>query len=651
MKALGRAATALLLAAAVATAGASQQPQPTIQEQFDAAAAALEAENWAEALRILEALEARVAQAGNARSLAVVRVRKAQALFRLSRLDEARSILLTSLPLLPARDASLNDDRFRGYVGLGRLAELRLDYREAAANYRQAQTIAVEPALKIVLYRGLVQSLMFYEAPAALAAADEGLRLLAQVAPDARELEGQFRTSRGRVLLNMGRIAEAREELELATRRLGGLGATVNVRDIIARSDLAIAALLAGDRDEARRYLALTGAGRMREAALPSGGSLPPAHCGNGLNPSDVAVVEISIRDDGSVASASPVYASTQGDSAIAFARAALDWSWRPEEVRPIDPIFRAAIRVEMRCTLAGESILEASPAEIDEIARWAESQRLGFDRRLVLSRTRQDMEADLAAAEARSGAGSAQLIQPLLRLGGRDDIGADRRRAYLRRALQLAIGAHAPPAYTAQVALWLGGVGEDTSASDYMAVLREPGIAADPYVAAVLHLAAAYRHYREGRSDEAAALLERARAIPGLGAGHPVMRRLADLMIAVETARDNGAAAASLYRSLPAGSYSCGTAPRVRSGTGWETDFPDQALAWGFEGWTEGEAQIRADGTPVTVRTTLAYPPFVFTRASDNIVGRMRFEKAFEPETGPCATIAQRIVYRLPGS
>lgn len=655
MKALGRAATALLLAAAFATAGAGQQAQPTIQEQFDAASAALEAENWAEALRILEALETRVARAGNARSLAVVRVRKAQALFRLDRHDEARTLLRTSLPLLPADNPSLHEDRFRSHVGLGRLAELRLDYREAAAEYRQAAAIAVDPALKLAVYRGLVQTLMFYDAPAALAAADEALRLLAAVAPNTRELEGQFRTSRGRVLLNMGRFEEAREELERATRRLGGLGLQVDLRDLIARSDLAIAALRAGNEEAARRYLALTGAGRMREATLPAGGYMPLPRCGDGLSPSDVAVVELAIRDDGTVAYATPVYASARGDSAVRFARAALAWNWPAEQVRTIEPLFRSAARVELRCSLAPRQPNEFRPHEVTQIERWAAERGIGVE--LVPARKvpLQQMRADLAAAEAQHGVASPHLLRPLMRLAASEELPARERVELLRRALPIALAARVPGPYVTMIAMWLAqqqhqaaGAGGD-SGPDYLALLADPRLAGDPHVAASLHLALAGHLFAAGRMDEAAAMLERARAIPGFGPDHSLWPEVVDLIVAVQMARGDADAAAAAYRSLPADTFPCAIPPQHRRGRGTSEDFPNQALIWGFEGWTVNEAQVDAEGRPVSVRTVLAYPAFVFGPASEQMIGRFRFAPAFTPETGPCATFSRRIIYRLP--
>jgi tetratricopeptide (TPR) repeat protein len=649
------AAAGAMALAATAAAAAQQPAQPaqTIQQQFDAAALALEGENWDEALRVLESLEARVARTGNARSLAVVRVRKAQALLRVDRHDEAVAAIRTSLPLLPETDASLVEDRFRSYVALGRVSELRLDYRDASAQYRTAAAMAVDAGLRTAVYRGLIQTLMFYDAPAALAAADQGLVRLAEAAPGNAALEGQLRTLRGRTLLNMGRFRDARAELERATRNLGGLGTRVDLRDLIARSDLAIAALLAGAPEDARRFLSLTGAGRTRHAAVPVGGRMVPPRCGDGLSPSDVAVVEIAIRDDGSVATASPVYASVQGDAAVRFARAALAWSWLPEQVSEGEPIFRMAARVEVRCTM-GPLLPGTFPPEVEqEAARWSAATGIPIELVPARNRTVAVMRTDLAAAEARHGADSPHLLHLLHRLAARDDVPDRERLAFLRRALPIARAARVPSPLLALLAGSIAqaqvGGGNSDKVPDFLALLDDPALAGDPYVAAALHLAAADGLHSTGEHARAVTILARLAARPDFGADHPLRPNYFDLLAAAHMASGNATAAAQAWASIPAGSPRCQPSPHHRRGGADFSDFPAEAARWSFEGWAMIEAQIGRNGVPDPVRTTVAYPPFVFGQASERIVGRHRFAPAYAAETGNCATHIRRVRYHLP--
>ncbi|HZF96435.1 MAG TPA: TonB family protein [Allosphingosinicella sp.] len=641
-------AAAAATALASAAAAAQQAPTPagqSVQQQFDAAGDAYENNRFAEALAILETLERRLAD--TPRSLAIVRVRKGQALHRLNRLREAETTLRAALPLLPPADASLNEDRFLGYVSLARVSELRLDYREAAAQYRTAHGIEVPPAIRLSVYRGLVQTQMFHDAPAALAAADEALRIAAVTNPADGEIEGTLRTLRGRVLLNMGRIPEAREELERATRSLGGLGRRVNLRDITARSDLAIAALLGRDPEAARRYLALTGAGRMERSMLPLTGRMPLPRCGNGLAPGDVTVLELAIREDGAVVGTTPVYASAQGDAAVRMARAALDWAWLPEELAGMDPLFRAGVRVEVRCSnsvWAGDEAL--APAR-EAAARWSAATSVPLEVRPARNQTLPQMRAELAAAEARHGASSPHLLRPLSRLAARDDLSGRDRERFLERALGIAIAARAPGPYVAGLALSLAE--EKGGTPDYAALMRVPGLLDDPDTAAEFYAGASDRLYAAGRERDAAAMLARLEAVPGLAPDHMGRIDLVGRRAALAAAGGNPAPAAAFPIGSPTAHSACQVPPRRRSGTGGEGDFPNDAMRWGFEGFVAVEAQVGTPGRPEQIRTVIAYPPFVFGEAAERIVERFRFDPAAAPGGVACATMNQRVVFRLP--
>lgn len=167
-----------------------------------------------------------------------------------------------------------------------------------------------------------------------------------------KKVEAQLHTIRGRALLNAGQFATARKELDRAIELLGGLGLKVGIFDLAARSDLAIAALLAGDNASAKKYLAYSASGTLDDG-FARGANMEPPECGvaTGLRPDDVAVVEFGISDDGTVSYATPVYASRPGPAVAEFARAAASWSWAPGLLAKIPALFRAMTRIEMRCS------------------------------------------------------------------------------------------------------------------------------------------------------------------------------------------------------------------------------------------------------------------------------------------------------------
>jgi tetratricopeptide (TPR) repeat protein len=185
-----------------ATAVAAQTPaQPTAQQQFDAASSALAADNWAEALRLFQALESRTREP---RTLAIVRVREGSALVGLGRFDEAAALLRTSLPLLPEGDASLDEDRYTGLLTLGGIAERGLDYEEALRQYRLAAAVRLPELDKLPARRGIIQTLLFSDPDAALREADAALSIVTQDRGN-EQLEGTLQTLKGRALLNLGR--------------------------------------------------------------------------------------------------------------------------------------------------------------------------------------------------------------------------------------------------------------------------------------------------------------------------------------------------------------------------------------------------------------------------------------------------------------
>lgn len=348
---------ALLLMVAAADAAWAQ---PAVQQSFDAAAVARDARNWPEALRLLEAIETRTR---NPRTLAVIRVRKGTVLVELGRLEEAAAAIRQGLPGLSAGDATLNLDRFLGLSSLGRIAEHDLDYAEALRHYRLAAAIPVADTERLAVQRGIVQTGMFTDAAGALREADLALRLAAAAGLEDRPVTGELHALRGRVLLNLSRFAEARRELQLAQRLLGGMTLRVDRADLVARSDLALAALLDRAPDDARRYLAYTGAGRLERGRFMLNPDSPLPSCGPTLAPDDVAVLEMIVAQDGRVVDVKPVYASRQGPGAVQFARAARGWSFDAASVRDVQPLFRTAVRIEVRCSQHPEP----APARDDE--------------------------------------------------------------------------------------------------------------------------------------------------------------------------------------------------------------------------------------------------------------------------------------------
>ncbi|MDQ1674835.1 MAG: hypothetical protein QOC98_3397 [Frankiaceae bacterium] len=643
-------AVAALLLSRAALGQQPAAPQPTPQVQFDAASTALASRDWAEALRLFEALEARV---HDPRTLAIVRVREAKALTQLGRLDDAVAILRAELPRLPAADASLHDDRFEGLLALGAIAERRLDYDEALRQYRAAAAVPIPEIDTLPARRGIIQTSLFSDPDSALREADAALAVLAAGAPGNNQLKGAIETLRGRSLLNLGRFGDARSALDDAMRLLGGLTLRLDLVDLTARSDLALAAMLAGATEDARRYLAYTGAGRFSRGYLRLSATVDPPHCDGELAPTDVAVIQAAVADDGRVVSATPIYASRRGGSALAFARAVSDWSFDPESVATIPPFFRAAARFELRCSQFPNDdgyAEDATSVRKRMTARdpaWGPAlERL---RHLPLPQVRQELAAG-GASVANSPAFLPQLVTLIL-----SDSAADSERlTALRRALPLAAALPDPAPLLASLALRFGYESRSWHdkhlgrAPDYDALLAFPEIAASPRAAMEIRLARARNDFADNQDARALAAASAIRDLPSLAADDRLRSQATELIMAVRAAQGDLAAARAAQQAAGAMAPRCSYSRRKRIVTS-ENDFPQAALQWGFEGWAMGEIMIGSNGVPRSVRTIVAYPAFVFAEAEEHVVRTARFDPIFAPDDGVCPGSRLTIAFRLP--
>lgn len=293
-----RLASSLVSAVLVVSASAVAQQPPTIQAEFDAATALDAKDDRAGALAAWERLEARPKL--SRRTRAVVRARKARALFALGRTDEAIVSARAGLADMPTVDPTLVEDRFQTHLALGRMSEGALDYASAADDYVKAEGLAANPIDKISALHGLAATQTFIDPVAAGRALDRADGVMAGTKVDPL-VAASFARRRGLVYLNQGDFARAREHAARAVKLLGGLTLRLDSNDVSARNDAALAYLLGGDPDRAREYLAYTGAGRMPKGSFDPGTQMTVPDCGAeaGLKPADMAVIEFTVGDDG----------------------------------------------------------------------------------------------------------------------------------------------------------------------------------------------------------------------------------------------------------------------------------------------------------------------------------------------------------------
>jgi hypothetical protein len=167
------------------------------------------------------------------------------------------------------------------------------------------------------------------------------------------------------------------------------------------------------------------------------------------------------------------------------------------------------------------------------------------------------------------------------------------------------------------------------------MPVLNDPVVAADPLARNTLRVHLAGQRARTATGMEQVALLEAVAADSGLEDGNPV-RQVALLRLANIAAKQKRYAdAQALFARTGLSEQQCallGDIPHMKSDGVTGASYPNAALEMGFEGWTQVEYDIAADGRTANQRALIAYPPFVFGDAARDIVSRARYDPSFRP-------------------
>lgn len=660
----GRAA---LLGLALSSAALAQtlplSVQMSIQQAFDQATAAYDAGKWPEALTAYTELEQRLTKPG--RSLAITRVRKGIVLRQLARNDDAQAALTTGLAQLPAPDKSLDLDRYQGNLALGQAQEALHQPLAALEAFAAAQQLAPDDLARISAIMGQARIDTFIDPAQALVLTDQAI-ILSKAVPDRnKRFAGQLHTIRGRALLNLGQFVKARSELNEAVTLLGGLTTRVGVSDLAARSDLAIAALLAGDSAAAKRYLAYSASGTL-DQGFERGANMQLPDCGDttGLRPDDVAVVEFSIADDGTVGYAMPVYVSRPGLASIEFARAVALWSWAPAPLAKIPPLLRSMNRVEVRCSLSSErppvqALFDAS------VRTWFTAQQL--DSVLPSGNAAADLVRIREGLRQRRAAGAGPLaLAPWLFALDHNRAAPTADRVAAKSAWASAVSAAArPPMVRAAAGLALADASIKPSshwsrdralkvAAASLPLIDDAVIAADTRAADTLRLRLADDELDVRNYAAAKPLVQAVIADPRLPDGDPLHAAALLRASAIALAAGDLPGARTAFEQSGLSEAQCSlidASPAVVRKAGGIADFPPEAITWHISGWSNTEFDINADGTTANVRATIAYPPFVFDKPTVKIFERTRYTASYRPGggigcTGFKATQAYRVIH-----
>ncbi|WP_294299001.1 hypothetical protein [uncultured Sphingomonas sp.] len=642
----------IVLALAAQTAPAPVA-EPTVQQAFETATKLQLDGKYAEALSAWEALDRRVPN--NRRTLAVIAARKASALFKLNRRDDATTAARLALAGMPAGDPTLRQDRYDTTLLLAAVAQRALDYAGALDEFTAAEAIAVGPSEKLGALLGEAETAIFVAPDRAKPALDKADALMTgqKVAPT---VTADFQRQRALLLLNTGDVTGGRRMATKAVSTLGGLSLRVDLRDVQARSDVALAALLDKDEEEARRYMAYTGAGRFKKGADFRAGSLSPPDCGGeaGLKPSDVAVIQFSINEDGSVSDSEPIYAAGGGLVALEFARATRQWTWTPEAVKELPPFFRRNVRLEMRCSVAFQrpSLEDSLTAEL---AEWLRSKgvTLTIDDRRVASRQVDTLRAALVAAG--TGTDSDLKAAPILyRLIVNPAVGREETLIHGARLMAIVDRLKGPPLARLAVAVPMTRAMSAQDSRNAMrmrteALLADPVFAADAQARAVLRLQLSDM-YKAG-APQTITLLQEVANDAALDAKDPLKVGALVRLASAEKMAGRLTEARQAFEKSGVAADQCALLDKGPAMLKFDAEFPTDAQRWGFEGWAQVENDVDAEGKALNTRVVAAYPPFVFSDSARRLFDSARYAKTFRPDGGlGCGGRTNRVNFRLPG-
>jgi tetratricopeptide (TPR) repeat protein len=673
----------MIVAAAVTGIAVPALAATTVQQDFDAAQALLDAGKAAEARNAFTALLARLPPNGQTKAASLVRARLGSALLATDDPEAAERILTAAVAGLNGVTPQDAEERGIALYDLARAIERQGRLDSAAAGYRKvidARLFEAGSADDLVLHAALARTLIWSNPAEARRLLDALLALPRDRFGKSGDNYAQAQTLRGRVDLNDGNAAEAKRWFTLAARTAGGAETTkVSVADVRIRGDLALANFKLGKMDEVQKNVAYSGAGSLVTEGLTLAANTPLPACAplTSLAPDAVAVVEFAIDADGRVSGVAPIYASRGSGSAtpgalddgpeVLFPQAVRGWFWNPADVARLNRFWRQAVRVELRCFTArggGDPVAHSFRANAGE---WMSSRGV----RPVADVPANDaaalpiLRAELARREAADGADSIQLVPPLNQISGNGAATAAERKAAAARRTALLVAAKAPASVTGQSRLfdieWDAARGRSrreraTIARDALLPLlaEQEATGDETRIAMAIRLRLAEAHDDLNALPASRALLDRIVGAPEslLPGGDPIRTAaLIRLSNRAAAAKDAAAAAAALAATglSPEQCSLVDVRPQAVNASIGSSAFPMESMRWRTGGFVKVGYDITAAGKPVNLRTIVASPPFTFGPATEKAVARFEYRPVFRPDNSVgCSGNVQGVTFRV---
>ena len=672
----------ILLAPQCAAAANTVEPAaPSLQANFSAATEAASNGHCDEAIPMFERLAVDPRVKPGSLPAAAIAVRHGRCLLAGDAHAKGAAMIEAGLPALEAAGASFEEEVGLTQTMMGLVAFHLYDHDTALMWFTRAAT-STDRGTRLKAMMRLAQTRIFDGDGASLKVIDKALLEIGEKTREDKDIRANFLSVRGRALMNLGRDKEAVADLRRALTLSGGLSLRASLADVALRTDLAQAMLLTGQRDEARKFLAYTGAGRIEKSPFASATYMGVPDCTgeSGLRPEDSAVVEFSIGLDGQVANAQTVYSRGTYPAASAFAKEVRDWTWKPESIAKLPTFYRSLIRVELRCSNATGKMDGVTTALSKQFLAWAKplagfgegdlpTSKFGEVNFAQMSPTQmvewlRARGAQQAMAGEKLAAGATLAIAAFY-----DPITTDRTQQNLARAIIL-VGETDPrrtdpgtvPALAALRAYTAIKASDNETSREKWEKVRESALRSamdDPLIAAdalaqdtMRTLLATVRRVGNIGSDQTA-LLRTVANDTRLEEGHP-LRQIALLRLAsVAAAAKQYQEAQALFTRTGLTEQQCsliGDIPRLKSDGASSTDYPLEAFYMGFEGWVRVEYDIDANGHTANQRALIAYPPFVFVDAAKGLARGIRYDATYRPSGQlACSASTETVRFILP--
>ena len=270
---------------------------------------------------------------------------------------------------------------------------------------------------------------------------------------------------------------------------------------------------------------------------------------------------------------------------------------------------------------------------------------------------------AELASATAQAPNGL-RALAAIYRLTSNPTVAREERAALYARGLAIAIANDAPPSarltfdlparVDAVTDIWRPGVFERT----LRPMVSEPVYANDPQARAAIRLlmidGAVARTRKSEKNNTAILTLRQVADDKALQPNDPLRVGALIRIASIEERNGQIDAARATFASTGLTANQCAimdAPPKMVSTPGSEA-FPMEAQRWGFEGWTQVEFDIGADGNVINQRALLSYPPFIFSEAGTKFFTMAKYAKTYRPDGGlGCGATTSRIKFMLPES